>query len=132
MEKIIKTQIRIVHFTSIVASFSPTCFNFSRNGHYERLGQQACHKKKTTGLLTIRFSTISSFFDNSTSFYCKYLCLDALERYFIEKNSKNNKKSITTILKKTNSWLIFFYQSKKITNEQQLYDVCFLQGVCDA
>jgi hypothetical protein len=46
------------------------------------LGQKASHKK-TTGLPT--------FFDNSTSFYCKNLCLGALERLFIKQNSKNRK-----------------------------------------
>jgi hypothetical protein len=32
-----------------------------------------------------------TFFDNSTSFYCRNLCLGALERYFIEQNSKNQR-----------------------------------------
>jgi hypothetical protein len=56
------------------------------------LGQKASHKK-TTGLSTFRFSTISlhTFFDNSRSFYCRNLCLSALEGYFIEQNSKNKK-----------------------------------------
>jgi hypothetical protein len=38
-----------------------------------------------------------TFFNNSISFYCRNLCMCALERYFIE---KNKKKTTTTFEKK--------------------------------
>jgi hypothetical protein len=39
------------------------------------------------------------FFDNSASFYCRNLCLNALEKYLIEQNKKtnNNKKKLVSL-----------------------------------
>jgi hypothetical protein len=36
-----------------------------------------------------------TFFDNSTSYCCRNLCLGALERYFIEQNMRKIKKKTT-------------------------------------
>jgi hypothetical protein len=35
-----------------------------------------------------------TFFDNSTSFYCRNFCLGALERYSFKQNSKNNNNNL--------------------------------------
>jgi hypothetical protein len=80
-----------------------------------------------------------TFFDNSTSFYCKNLCLGALERLNIELNSKNKKTNNNNFFQKKFwfRWLEvellkmqFFQKSKEITIEQQLYDVCLVEAVC--
>jgi hypothetical protein len=60
------------------------------------ISQKASHKK-TLGLPTVRYPRFlhHTFFDNSTSFYCKNLCFGALERLFIDKikKKKTNKNN---------------------------------------
>jgi hypothetical protein len=68
--------------------------------------------------------------------------LGALERLLTDHNSKNKKNNNNNFfskhffgfddLKWMNSKYIFFFKSKKITNEQQLYDVYLIKGVCGA
>jgi hypothetical protein len=73
-------------------------------------GQKASHKK-TTGLPTFRFLH-HTFFDNSTSFCCKNLCLGALERYFIEQKSKNTKCNFfknLKILQLNNNYMMYVF-----------------------
>jgi hypothetical protein len=72
-----------------------------------------------------------TFFDTSTSFYCRNLCLGALERYFIEKKSKNKKtnNNLKKIgfddLKWNYSKCIFFKNLKKIPmNINYMMNVC--------
>jgi hypothetical protein len=69
------------------------------------------------------------------SFYRKNNCLGALERHFIEENSKNKKRN-NNDLEKNNNWFVslemdllkmhLFKKSKKINDEQQLSDVSFV------
>jgi hypothetical protein len=67
--------------------------DFSKKKEVRLLFRPKSFQKKTTGLPTFDFPRVlhHTFFDNSTSFYCKNLCLGALERLFIEQNSKNIK-----------------------------------------
>jgi hypothetical protein len=63
---------------SSVASINSTFFDLSENWHFP--------KQQHTN-----FFMYHTLFDFSASFYRKNKCLDALERYFIVKNSKNEK-----------------------------------------
>jgi hypothetical protein len=66
-------------------------------------GQKAS-KKKLQGCQIFYFPRFLNhiFFDNSTSFYCKNLCLGALESLFITQNSKNKKKQQQQFFSKKN------------------------------
>jgi hypothetical protein len=86
------------------------------------------HKKSTTKKLH------HSLFHYSRSFYRKNKCLGALQRYFIDQNSKNIKYNnwIINWFKSLEMELIkmgLFKKSKNNNDEQQPYDASFLQAV---